>query len=108
MQKVTVKVHTNSKIVKYLFPKWVTGFTFGRNVFFRTTPTDTLLRHETIHVMQYEKYGIFGFLWEYFIAEFNVPYLEKTFEVEAYGNQNNVNYITMKYGSTVEIVYDYV
>lgn len=72
------------------------GWTFGRRVFIKPgleeTHKDRLIRHELVHVDQYEHFGIVGFLARYFgeycvnLVKFrshNKAYREISFEVEA-------------------------
>lgn len=91
--------------VKVRFSHWlpkligVTGITIGRTIYYscaRSFVTPNLFIHEYIHIYQYQRYGVFGFLvrylWSYLVnltryktheeAYENIP-----FEVEAYSGQ---------------------
>jgi hypothetical protein len=76
-------------LAKLLFwrkkPGWQWAFTLGETVRYRYPDTGDLAlrRHEEIHVEQYRRHGIPGFLWRYFVVEWRVPYRDKSFEVEA-------------------------
>jgi hypothetical protein len=105
MKQLKIKTVDNSKIIKYFFPNWVSAFTLGRTIYVKNKYVGLNARqknHENIHVVQYEKHGIVGFLFKYFIKEMFVSYKKKTFEIEAYANDDNLNYIQEKYG--IEIV----
>lgn len=82
-----MKVIYNSYIVQIFFPKYILGFTLGSTIRLRNTKhrtPDWVVPHEEVHVKQYEKYGIIGFLWIYLWKERHLSYKEKTFEIEAY------------------------
>jgi len=88
LSDISIKYHYKSKLLCF-FPKKFYGFTFGQNIFFRedkSKVTEKQLSHEKVHAEQYKKHGIFGFLYQYFIKEWNIPYRQKTFEKEAYGD----------------------
>lgn len=83
-----MKIHYRSQLMK-LFPKKFYGFTFGQRIFFRKSKgqvTEKQLDHEKVHAAQYKKHGIIKFLWIYLVKEWNIPYRQKTFEKEAYGD----------------------
>jgi hypothetical protein len=78
-----------------LFPRWVSGVTLGRHVFFRRPlgqVSPRLVRHELIHVCQYAQYGFFGFLWRYLWRERKIAYRQKSFELEAFSHQEDEGY----------------
>lgn len=104
MKTIKIKTVDNSLILKVFFGSWVTAFTLGRTIRCRGKYNDLKLEtqnHENIHVAQYEKYGIIKFLYIYFIKEFKKSYRQKTFEVEAYGNQADFNYIQNTYNLNI-------
>jgi len=70
------------------------AFTLGQSAYYKydrdylsECNARILESHEEIHMEQYERYGVIGFLWRYFILEWNVPYLEKSLEQEAFEKQ---------------------
>lgn len=100
MKTIKIKTVDNSKILKTFFGSWVIAFTLGKTIRCRGKYDDLkpeTKNHENIHVAQYEKHGIIKFLYIYFIKEFSKSYREKTFEKEAYGNQDDLNYIQNNY-----------
>lgn len=59
-------------MIKYRFNHWLPrllqtdGVTVGRTIYFMDSEAHpTLLRHELVHVAQYEQYGVVGFLIRY-------------------------------------------
>ena len=87
---MSTKIHYKSKLMR-LFPSKFYGFTFGQHIFFRK-PKDQVtkkqLDHEKVHAGQYKKHGIVKFLWIYLVKERKIPYRQKTFEKEAYGDKD--------------------
>lgn len=82
-----MRVFYNSKIVKYCFLEHIVAFTLGSFIWIEFSKEDTpdwLIHHEEVHVKQYKKHGIIGFLWIYLWKERHLSYREKTFEKEAY------------------------
>ena len=59
-----------------------------------------LLNHELIHLsqIQYCKGGFKEYLFNYFIADQDIPYHEKWVEREAYDHMNDMGYIENKFG----------
>ena len=86
---VTMKIKYNHWLLNF-FPKKFHGFTFGQRIFFRK-PKDQVeqkyIDHEKVHAAQYKEHGVIGFLYQYLWKERSVPYREKTFEKEAYGDK---------------------
>lgn len=106
MKTIKIKVVDKSKIVKYFFPDWVTAFTLGKTIRVKENYadlTDRQKNHENIHVVQYDRDGVIKFLFNYFIKEMFTSYKKKTYEVEAYGNDTNLNYLQEKYNVTIVI-----
>ena len=102
-----MKIYHSSCLLR-LFPKWVSGFAFGSRVFFRNgeaSVSPVLLNHERIHVCQYREQGIFRFLFRYFVLEFRKPYREKSAEVEAYENQENLNYVSERWPEYADVLH---
>jgi len=106
MKDIKVKIVENSKVLKYFFPEWVAGVAIGHTVHIKGTIKEGrkyLLNHELIHVAQYEKGGFFKTLFTYTICEMFVSYKNKVIEVEAYTNEENLDYITDTYGYNMVI-----
>lgn len=93
------KIHYKSKWL-FFFPRNVVAFTVGRHIYCRSdNPSEQLLRHETAHILQYEKYGIIRFLLIYYLdylsgltryQNHNDAYLNIPFEVEARKFESNL------------------
>jgi len=70
------------------------AFTLNQTAYYRL-PRNALLphaaavleSHEEIHMEQFRRLGIAGFLWQYYAVEWNVPYREKSLEREAFRRQ---------------------
>lgn len=94
-----VRLHFRSPLL-LLFPRWVSGVTLGRHVFFRRgakSVSPETIRHELIHVCQYLEHGFWGFLWRYLWRERHHPYREKSFEQEAFTHQHDRGYCTRRW-----------
>jgi hypothetical protein len=66
----------------HLFNKY--AITFGHHVYTaHKFLTETELKHEYCHVLQYEKYGFFGFLMKYMWYQMKYGYDKNPLEVEA-------------------------
>jgi len=97
MKVLEYKLVKRSKILKYIFPKWVKAFTFNNIIFIKDDNiSENLLSHELIHVKQYKENGILKFLVLYFYHYFKnliilknskLAYLMIPFEIEAYMNE---------------------
>lgn len=83
-------------LLNTFFPKSIEGFTFGRFIVVKETPSAKLISHELIHVKQYKRWGVIGFLvgyysqmlWYYYnLRDIDKAYRAISFEVEAYKNQ---------------------
>jgi len=102
MKIMKYSVHYNSFLLKF-FPKKTIGFTLCSHIFLRNKKENTpewVVNHELIHVAQFKKYGFWKFLYIYRWKERHLKYKEKTFEIEAYGKDNEVDtlqYIMEKY-----------
>lgn len=51
-----------------MFPRWVAGFALGDDILILRgwERYEPVIEHEFIHVLQYRRLGILGFLWRYF------------------------------------------
>ena len=83
-------------LLKTFFPRGINGFTFGRFIVVRESPSAQLISHELIHVKQYRRWGVIGFLLCYYIQmlwflanlrDINKAYRMISFEKEAYNGQ---------------------
>jgi hypothetical protein len=100
MKTIKVKIEYESKLLRYFFPRWVSGVTIGTNIFYRNKKEDVSARtqnHELIHVCQYQDQGISSFLWNYLWEQRNVSYRDKPAEVEAYANDTDFAYIAKRW-----------
>lgn len=64
MENVEIKCHYQQKWVRRIFN--ASGITFGRHIFFsrsRSLVSRRLLKHETEHVRQYNRYRYWGQWW---------------------------------------------
>lgn len=94
--------------VKVRFSHWlprligVTGITIGKTIYYscsRSAVTPNLFIHEFIHIYQYQRYGVLGFLVRYLFSYLGNLVIYKThqeayenitFEKEAYQGQSRV------------------
>ena len=93
-----MKQHYGHWLFKFL-PEHTVGITLPWGVYFRSrTPRDSLIRHETIHVMQIKGNGVIKFYSIYFkdyllnmikYRNMDIAYRKIPFEIEAYGRQND-------------------
>lgn len=100
MKELKYKVVNNSKLMKYFFRKSIFGFVLGKTIYARKNFEDwtpVMKNHEFIHLAQYDKHGTLKFLFIYFIKELFKGYRKKSFEVEAYDNENDFDYIKNTY-----------
>lgn len=93
-------------MVKYKYNHWIPrllhaeGVTIGRSIYFLgSQPSSKLLRHELVHVEQYEQYGVVGLLTRYLFHYLKGrlkgldhwgAYYQIPFEVEAYKKQEEM------------------
>jgi hypothetical protein len=102
MEVMKYSVHYNSWLLK-LFPKKTIGITLCSHIFLRKSRSETpqwVINHELIHVAQFKKHGFWGFLYIYRWKERHLKYRQKSFEIEAYGHDNEVDtiqYLITKY-----------
>lgn len=76
-------IHYKSKLL-WFFPRWVEAFVFGQHIFVRgRVISQPLLRHERVHVDQYAKYGVIGFLVRYIWYQIRYGYIDNPLEIEA-------------------------
>lgn len=77
-------VHYRSLLARMLLPKRYVAITLSRHVLTRETSLDErTLRHEWVHMEQWRRYGLFGFLGRYLWYHFKVGYEANPFEIEA-------------------------
>ena len=75
--------HRSSPLLR-LFPRKFDAVTLGRHVFFRSsTPSERLIRHEAVHVGQYQREGVVKFLVKYLYYSARYGYEQNPYEVEA-------------------------
>lgn len=85
-------LHPHSKLVKWLCPKWVAAITLPWGIYFRSSPTKKLLRHELAHWKQIRRDGVLKFyakycyeyvrnLWHY--RDARLAYMAISYEREA-------------------------
>jgi len=83
----------------------VAGITLFPFIFIRGEGDDRLIRHESIHILQYRETLVIGFLFLYlwdFIhglikyRNYNDAYRSIRFEREAYGNELDEHYLEMR------------
>ena len=100
MKPIIVKNSIVPKLFSWLMK--VGGVTIFPFIFVRGEGSDTLIRHESIHIKQYAELYVIGFLpvylWDFVWGlikhrSFNKAYRGSRFEQEAYGNQGNENYL---------------
>ena len=99
MKNINVKIYYNSPLLM-AFHRSISGFTLGSKIYLRKSKEKTspvLLNHEKIHVCQYQDLGVLRFLRKYFISEIALSYRKKSYEIEAYENQNDFNYISKRW-----------
>jgi len=79
-----IKLHYNSKLLKYFFRSWVDAFTFKNHIFVRDSSiAPELLAHESVHVEQYKRLGTIKFLAMYLYYSIKYGYEKNPLEVEA-------------------------
>ena len=78
-------VHYRSLLARMLLPKRYVAITLSSHVFTRATSLDEcILRHEWVHMEQWRRYGLFGFVGRYLWYHFRVGYDANPFEIEAH------------------------
>jgi len=79
-----MRVHYASRLAAMFLPSRFVAITLGRHVF---TPLTTLpphiLRHEAVHVRQWERHGYIPFLFRYLWFHFRCGYEHNPFEIDA-------------------------
>ena len=70
------------------------AFTFGQSAYCRyprnflsDAAAAVLESHEEAHMEQYRRLGVVGFLWQYYVVEWRIPYRMKSLEQEAFRRQ---------------------
>lgn len=79
-----LSVHYRSLLARLFLPKRYVAITLSNHVLTRETSLDErVLRHERVHVEQWRRYGLFGFLVRYLWYHFKYGYDANPFEIEA-------------------------
>ena len=103
MKPIIIK---NSRIPKLL--SWfmdIGGITLFPFIFIKGEGNDRLIRHESIHIMQYRETLVLGFLviylWDFvhgFVKyrNYDDAYRSIRFEQEAYANDHDENYLELR------------
>lgn len=102
MQGVTVRVKTQSPLPR-LFGH--DGLTIGSRIYLRKPHTATsahILAHEFRHVLQWRKYGFFGFLWRYLTLGLTRGYTNHPMEVEAEVYADDYAHIFQQYANLIQ------
>ena len=77
-------VHYRSRLARLLLPKRYVAITLSRHVWTRQASLDeATLRHEAVHVEQWKRFGLLGFLVRYLWWHFRYGYQANPFEIEA-------------------------
>ena len=77
-------VHYRSLLARMLLPKRYVAITLSSHVLTRATSLDEcILRHERVHMEQWRRYGLLGFLTRYLWYHFKYGYAGNPFEIEA-------------------------
>jgi hypothetical protein len=96
----------NSRIPKLL--SWfmdIGGITLFPFIFIKGEGNDRLIRHESIHIMQYRETLVLGFLflyvWDFLYGfakyrNYDDAYRSIRFEQEAYANDHDENYLELR------------
>jgi hypothetical protein len=103
MKPIIIK---NSRIPELL--SWfmdIGGITLFPFIFIKGEGNDRLIRHESIHIMQYRETLVLGFLaiylWDFLYGfvkykNYDDAYRSIRFEQEAYANDHDENYLEMR------------
>ena len=84
-----LSVHYRSLLARLFLPKRYVAITLSNHVLTRETSLDErVLRHEGVHVEQWRRYGLAGFLARYLWYHFKYGYSGNPFEVEARRAEN--------------------
>ena len=79
-----MNVHYRSLLARFFLPRRYVAITLSSHVLTREASLDeSVLRHEWVHVGQWHRYGLFGFLVRYVWYHFKYGYAENPFEIEA-------------------------
>jgi hypothetical protein len=76
-----------------LFFKNFAGLCIKPFIFVKDKEDKTLINHEMIHLQQQKELGLFKFLYLYLKELRNKGYRNISFEKEAYGNEDNLDYL---------------
>lgn len=91
---------TYEKLTQWWVFKSVTGITINQRIYIRGSATESILRHEYIHLLQQKELGNFKFYFLYLLfwlkgfISFEQAYRSISFEREAYANQRTKGYLT--------------
>lgn len=86
---------TPKLVLSTWFPFWCAGFTVYPYIFIRTTTNNwthsresrqKLVRHECIHILQYQRMGWFEFVFKYLAQLWQEGYRENKYEEEAWAH----------------------
>ena len=79
-----MNVHYGSRLAWWFLPRRYRAITLASHVLTREITLDErTLRHERIHVEQWKRLGLFGFLVRYLWYHFRYGYAQNPLEVEA-------------------------
>lgn len=77
-------VHYGSLLARVFLPRRYLAITLSSHVLTREPRLDeSVLRHEWVHVEQWRRYGLVGFLVRYLWCHFKYGYADNPFEIEA-------------------------
>jgi len=79
-----MKVYYNSTLAKVLLPKRYVAIALGDRVFTKARSLSAAtLRHEQVHVEQWRRHGLIGFVARYLWYHLRYGYNDNPFEIEA-------------------------
>lgn len=79
-----MRVHYRSRLARIFLPKRYTAITLASHVLTRQSALDErILRHERVHVEQWSRHGLIGFLVRYLWYHLRYGYAGNPFEIEA-------------------------
>lgn len=79
-----MKVHYRSRLARLALPRKYVAITLGDHVFTRLEHLEeAILRHEAVHVRQWQRYGLVRFACLYVWFHIRYGYWRNPFEVEA-------------------------
>lgn len=79
-----MRVHYESRLARALLPKRYLAITLASHVLTREPRlSESVLRHERVHVEQWKRHGKLGFLIRYLWCHFRHGYEKNPYEIEA-------------------------